>query len=255
MSTFLDVLRGRMQQRRINSAEVLAAAARDAAADKSIDVGAVEAALVQTGTTMADFEATVEKAKRRAEWRAEAEKLAVTSGKVSKLEARVTTEVEKKIELVRAANERIEAAEQELATARRARDRAAAARDKLTQLDNLPSPVAEQYRQAIEAKEQAEAEVARINRELREVREKVAFEQRWIEQIKAGKQDRQSFPKASLPEWASDGFGGELTKHENSLKRAKRREAELLKELPAAERELAKAESGLEKMLPAVLAA
>jgi len=97
--------------------------------------------------------------------------------------------------------------------------------------------------------------VARINRELREVREKVAFEQRWIEQIKAGKQDRQSFPKASLPEWASDGFGGELTKHENSLKRAKRREAELLKELPAAERELAKAESGLEKMLPAVLAA
>jgi len=143
MSTFLDALRGRMQQRRINSAEVLAAAARDAAADKSIDVGAVEAALVQTGTTMADFEATVEKAKRRAEWRAEAEKLAVTSGKVSKLEARVTTEVEKKIEMVRAANERIEAAEQELATARRARDRAAAARDKLTQLDNLPSPVAE----------------------------------------------------------------------------------------------------------------
>lgn len=254
MGSFLDVLRGRMAQRQSNAFDTLADAARAVAEDRAADSGAVEAALVETRQTVADFEQLVETARQRSQWRKHFEHLAAASGKVQKLEAKVATEEQHREEVLRASNEKLYALRQELEAASTMKSRGEEAKARLTDPKAVPGSIGEAYRQAVEEHRLAEVEAERCRRQLREARERIKSEEGWVKQLK-GSEPGQSALLKPAPQWSAGSSSGSLEEHELALKRWQRRGTEAEEALKQAEAALAKAEKAVEQLLPKVVAA
>jgi hypothetical protein len=254
VGSFLDVLRGRMAQRRSNAFDTLADAARAVADDKAADSGAVESALVETRQTVADFEELVQTARQRSQWRSHFEQLASASGKVQKLEAKLAAEEQHRMEVLRASDEKLSALRQELSAASTMKQRGEEAKARLTDPKAVPGSIGEAYRQAVEDHRLAEAEVEQCRRQLREARERIKSEEGWVEQLKGSEPGQPTLLKPA-PQWSDGTSSGRLEEHGLALKRWQRRGSEAEEALKQAEAALAKAEKAVEQLLPKVVAA
>jgi hypothetical protein len=243
-----------MAQRQSNAFDTLANAARAVADDKSADGGAVETALVEARQTVADFEALVDAARQRKQWRSQFEQLASASGKVQKLEAKLTVEEQHRLEVIRASDEKLQAIRQELKAATSARDKGQEAKSHLLDPRTVPGSIGEQYRQALEEQHAALVEAERCRRQLQECREGIKYEEGWVKQLK-GSEDGQPTLLKTAPQWGSQSPRSKLEEHEILVKRWQRRAAEAEEALKPAEAALAKADRAVEQLLPKVVAA
>lgn len=254
MGSFLDVLRGRMAQRQSSAYDTLAASARAVAEDKAADSGAVEAALVETRQTVADFEQLVETARQRSQWRKHFDQLSSASGKVAKLEARVAAEEQHRDEVLRATGEKLHALRQELETASTMKSQGEEAKARLLEPKGVPGSVGEAYRQAVEEQHLADVQAAQCRRQLREAQERVKSEEGWILQLKGSEPLKPAMTYGGQ-RTAEGSSSVRLQEHELALKRWQRRVAEAEEELKRAEAVFAKAEKAVQQMLPQVVTA
>jgi len=256
MAALLDALRGRFHQRTMSTEETLDDAIAAAAAGKTADTAAVEAAMLTCGITLDEFERRVELRRNRDAWRKEAARLDAAAAEQAKIEAAIALEEQRLTEARRVAIERCDAFRAKLTTASRDVDRATRARNDLLDPANVSGPLGDRYRAAIDAEQAARATVGGINRRLREAREKVALENRWLEslhhsQTKEIAPDRIITTSRARPTTQHDR---DVAEHELSLKRATRRVAEAEGELAEAEKALAATVEHLEQLTTRVLA-
>jgi len=225
MGNVLDLLRGRLQQRADNAVDVLAQAARDHAAGQTVDVGAVESALVETRQTADDFAKLCEIAGRRREALLAVERLQSSSGKLTKANSAIEAE-QRRFEEVRMAHvERITSLDSERAAAQSAVTAAEQGRSVLLNLKLVLGTVAERYRQAISERDDAAGTVQALERELKDATSEIKSQEEWITQL--GQSDAQSSYR--------------LQDHVNAKRRAERRTAEATSQLSEARKVLAQA--------------
>ena len=254
MPGLLDALRGRMKQREFNAIDTVAAAARAAARGEHYDVGAIEAALVEARLSMEDFEKAVETAGKRSAWLRDFEKLATMNNKVTKGEAAIAAEREKFEAARRAFTERVEALDADLSTARTARDAGKSARDQLLDPRLVPGTIGEKYRQAVADADAAEAAVGDVQRQLREISQRIKSEQEWIVQL-VGEPERNvsNYLPIKPREMAGESF--KLEEHRTALARNQRRKAEAEAQLAEVEKAAARAKKAVEALVPDALKA
>lgn len=254
MASFLDVLRGRMAQRQSNAFDTLASAARAVAEGSNADSGAVESALVETRQTVAEFEALVETARKRVEWRKHFEQLASASTKAHKLEAKVASEEQHRAEVMRVSNEKLEAYRDELRVVLTAKQKGEEAKARLIEPKAVPGSLGEIYRQAVEEHLRAEVEAERFRRERREASDRIKSEEGWLEQLKGSVSDKPTLLSGST-QWGSGETSGRVLEHELALKRWQRRAKKAEEALKQADATLAAAARVVEQLLPKVVAA
>lgn len=254
MPSIIEALRGRMQQRQLNAEDTIAAGARAAARGERYDVAAIEKALVDAGKKMADFDAEVERAKKRAAWLASFEQLANASAKVKKFEA--AAEAEKaKFEASRSAFfERAKAIDDELRQASATQERARDARQRLLDPREVPGALGDKYREAVAEAEDAEADVSKAQRALREVEERIKSEQAWIRQL-SGEDEKEIRPLLIPRKSTSAAESPRMEEHRKALARAERRKAEAQQVLLEAEKRSVQARKVLDALVPEVLKA
>jgi len=225
MANVLDLLRGRLQQRADNAVDVLAQAARDHAAGQTVDVGAVESALVETRQTADDFAKLCEIAGRRREALLAVERLQSASGKLTKASAAIEAE-QRRFEEVRLAHvERITSLDSERAAAQSAVTAAEQGRRVLLDPKLVLGTIAERYRQAASERDDAASTVQALERELKDATSEIKSQEEWITQL--GQSDAQSSYR--------------LQDHVNAKRRAERRTAEATSQLSEARKVLAQA--------------
>jgi chromosome segregation ATPase len=239
MPNVLDLLRGRLQQRADNAVDVLAQAARDHANGQTVDVGAVEAALLETRQTADDFAKLCEIAGRRREALLAVEKLVSASNKVAKTVAAIDAENRRFEEIRLAYAGRIEALDAERAAAHTVAAAAERGRSVLLDPKLVLGTLAERYRQAMSERDDASSMVAALERELKEAASEVKSEEGWIAQLS------QSDSETSY----------RLQDHVNAKRRAERRVTEATSQLSDARKVLAQASSKLAEVEALVLKA
>jgi hypothetical protein len=254
MPALLDALRGRMKQREANAIDTIAAAARAAARGESYDIGATEKALIETGMSVDDFEAAVERARRRLAWLDDFEKFATATNKVAKLEAAVEAEKAKFEAARKAFHEKGSALDADLATYRTARDKGREARDRLLDPRDVPGTIGEKYRQAVAEAEAAASALERAQAAVREQAARVKSENEWIAQL-TGEREKQMKPDRIMlrPNDAPEGDSYRIQKHRNDLARAQRRKAEAEAQVIEAEKTAARTRRAVDALLPEVL--
>lgn len=240
-TSVLELLTGKARARQATADDTLVAAAKRAANGESVDVDAVDAALVATGRTPADFAAMVATATKRRAWFRDMDKGTAAKAAADKAGATYARE-EAAFVVVRdawVARSQTLGAErdQAMAVVARARD----ARQALVHPDNAPTPaLAQRLRDAQDAVTAAEVELSRIRRDVRDTedRQKAALD--WKEG-RNWKPDADAVAKA--------------TADENQLvaERCARRLKDLAVELAAANEALAKATAELDAAEAAAL--
>lgn len=229
MPAILDTLIGRARQRDMNAADLVADAARAAAAEKTYDVGALEAALRETGMTITDFEKAVDRARQRALWLRQFDGLAAATNKAAKLEAAIRAEEDKFQEMHAAMIARCDKVRAELAVVVANRDAGQRAKEELLNPSSVPGSIGGKWRDAVAAREQAEQVVEASQIELRQANERVRSERGWIEQLTGGPVKSFAMPKI-LKTDADRSIpvdSGKLDDHQRALARATRRVAEI----------------------------
>lgn len=254
MPALLDVLRGRMKARELNAIDTIAAAARAAARGDAYDIGSIEAALVEARLSADDFEKAVAQASRRAGWLNEFDKLAAAASKLKKLEAAAAAEEAKFEEQRRIFAEKFDAMNKEATAARSARDAGEQARGKLLDPKDVPGTIGEKYRAAVAEAEAASAAVGNLQRELREVRERMKSEEEWIVQL-VGESSAKLGPYSPLKQSGVVPESYKLDDHRRALARAQRRLAEIEAELKTAEQLVTKTRRAVDDLIPDVLKA
>jgi hypothetical protein len=257
MAAILDALRGRMRQREATSVDTIAAAARAAARGESYDVTQIEAALVETRQTAADFEAAVDVARQRQTWLKQLEQLAAAASKADKLEAAIQAEEERLAEARRAAIARCDAMRAELAIHASRRDQGKDAREALLRPAGVPGTIGDQWRSAIAARDAAEVQRSETQRQLNESRAKVKSEERWIEQI-VGEVDKTIKPNILDRITGQKLYGDQANRveqHTLALKRAQRRIEEAVAQLADDDKALTKAQKAVDDLAAQVVKA
>ena len=254
MPGLLDALRGRMKQREFNAIDTVAAAARAAARGEHYDVGAIEAALVEARLSMEDFEKAVETAGKRSTWLREFEKLATATNKLTKAEAAIATEQARFEEQRRAFMQKAEILDADRAVAQTARDAGQNARGQLLDPRYVPGTIGEKYRQAVADADAADAAVGDVQRQLREISQRIKSEQEWIVQL-VGEPERNvsNYLPIKPREMAGESF--KLEEHRTALARNQRRKGEAEAQLAEAEKAAARAKKAVEALVPDALKA
>jgi hypothetical protein len=233
-ATLLDALRGRIKAKTGTAAEVVAAAARDAAAGANVDLDGLQQALFELHQDDAYFGAAVELAERRRDARRRLDGLAAAKAKASKLQQQIDAEAARFDEIRKQHHEKLNSLNAQRVAAARAAEMGQEAKNFLLDVEHLPAvPLADEYREAVQAQEDARVAVSRIGTELREHNEKVKSEEGWVAQI-----------KATLAEdhRADSDMPSKLENHELFLTRALRRQKETKQMLAEAEATLTAAE-------------
>ena len=254
MPGLLDALRGRMKQRELNAIDTVAAAARAAARGEGYDVGAIETALIEARLSMDDFEKAVETAGKRAAWLREFEKLANASNKLTKADAAIAAEQGRFEEQRRAFMQRAEILDADRAAAQTARDAGEIARGQLLDPKLVPGTVGEKYRQAVADAESADATVGELQRDIREITQRIKSEEEWIVQL-VGEPERNVLNYLPIKPREMAGESFKLEDHRNALARAQRRKAEADAQLAEAQKIAARAKKAVEALVPDVLKA
>jgi chromosome segregation ATPase len=243
-----------MQQRLFNAEDTIAAGARAAVRGERYDVAAIEKALVDVGKTMADFDAEVERAKKRAAWLGHFEQLASASAKMRKLEAAAQAE-KAKFEASRSAFfERAKAIDDELREVSAVQEKARDARQRLLDPREVPGTLGDRYREAVADAESADADVGNFQRALREVEERIKSEQAWIRQL-SGEDEKEIRPLLIPRKSTSAAESPRMEEHRKALARAERRKAEAQEVLLEAEKRSVQARKVLDALVPEVLKA
>ena len=252
MGNVLDLLRGRLQQRADNAVDVLAQAARDHAAGQTVDVGAVESALVETRQTADDFAKLCEIAAKRREALLAVDRLPSASGKLAKANAAIDDEQRRFEDLRLAHVKRITSLDSERAAAQTAVTAAEQGRGVLLDPKLVLGTIAEKYRAAISEREEANNLVSTLERELRDATADAKSEEEWVDQLTQSDSQPRSFGMISLP---SQPTSYRLQDHVNAKQRAERRAAEATKQLSEARKVLAQASRKLAELELQVLKA
>lgn len=255
MAALLDALRGRLNQRTLTADETISEAIAAAAAGKSSDAAAVEAAMMTCGITFDEFERRVELRRNRDAWRKDLERLPAAEAEIVKLEAALALEDRKLADARQAAIERCNAHRAKLAAAERQAERASRARSDLLDVANVVGPLAEEYRQALDKKTAARSTRDGIARQLRDARDRQRREESTLRDLAAAhareiKPDRVivTTPMRHLTEREAQAEEISI-----DLKRARRRVGELERELAEAEEVLAAAAEHLNRLIARVL--
>lgn len=254
MAALLDALRGRARQRDANAVDVIADSAKAAASQKTYDVAAVERALHDLGMGIVEFEAAVAQARQRAIWLSQFEQLNAATTRAAKLEAAIQAEEAKLDQMRQATIAKCAKLREEWNVVEANRITGANARDELLSPANVPGSIGREYRDALVASQAADEAVGAARRAVRDQQERIASEQRWIEQLtgEAGtlKPDR-VFTRGG----EHTGEPPRVQEHRQALARAQRRKSEADAALADAEQAAAVARKALDALTLEVLKA
>jgi hypothetical protein len=254
MPAILDTLIGRARQRELNAVDLIADAARAAAAEKTYDVGALEAALREAGQTITDFEKAVETARQRAVWLKQFDGLATATNRTAKLQSAIDSEEAKFEEMRQAMIGRCNKVRAELVVVTANREAGERAKHELLNPAIVPGTIGVKWREAVAAREQAEAAVEDAMREMREVNQRIKSEEGWIAQLTGEKAETiRPFIAIKRPEEPAETQ--KIEDKRKALARAHRRKEEVEATLKAAEQAAAKAKKAVEDLRPEVLKA
>lgn len=234
----LEMLRSRFNERKTNATETLANAAKKLAAGETVDHAAIENAIVETGTTVDDFEHMVELARRRHGWRSTYEKGTAANTRLEKANATAERERGQFEQIKTAWLERAAELDAEIRAAQKVVDAAAAARTDLTRPQNVPGPVGQQLVDAHRALSEASGRVSDVARQLKEQRELEKSQREWADHKRTLNQSNEH---------------GSADDHEARANRAARRIKELESELKEATAVEAAAAGRLQKAEAAAL--
>jgi hypothetical protein len=257
MPAILETLIGRARQRELNAVDLIADAARAAAAEKTYDVGALEAALREAGQTITDFEKAVDTARQRAVWLKQFDGLATATNRTAKLEAAIRAEEDKFDEMRQAMIARCDKVRAELAVVTANREAGERAKHELLNPPSVPGTIGVKWREAVAAREQAEQAVEATQSELREASERVRSEERWIEQLTGGTVKTFTLPKLlkTDEDRSVPVDNSKVEDHRRVLARVTRRVAEIEARLAQEEKALASAKRVADQLAGEVLKA
>lgn len=259
LAELLEKVSGRLRQRQGSALDQLAVAATAHAAGKTVDIGAVEAALVDARLDIDDFKAMCEAAVTRLQRRAEFDALAAARTKADKVQGEIDR-VSAVFEEARATYQRqFDSLRDRQIDADRAVERGQAARDWLVNPDNVPGAIATEYRAALQRQEDATVKRGRIERELREHRSDIRDEAGWVKQL-VGEQENDLLAKdPAAMRAAARGLtastNDKLEGHARRLARLEARVVELTSELDAADKELQAATDAVQRLQERILKA
>lgn len=243
MAAILELL-GRQRQRRVGTADdVLAAAARDHAAGKSPDLAAVDVALHELHKPIEHFAELCRLAAIRREAGAAFEKLGTATTKHRRLVEALDHERTKHDELRDAFLRRAGAIESEIASVEAVITKAKQARETLLVPANVIGSARPRYEEALADRQAAIVEVEKLQREIRETRNRIKEADRWIESI-AHSIDRELSPAGMLSKTVQvpASIARQMEPHELAKKRGQGRLGELEPALRDAEERLDRAE-------------
>ncbi len=243
MSAILELL-GRQRQQRVGTADdILAAAARDHAAGKAIDLEAVDRALHELSMPLEHFSELCRIATLRREAGAALEKLGTATTKQRRIDDAIEAERRKHEEQRKTYLDRIAALEADKQAIDATVAKAHQARETLLVPSNVLGSVRQRYEDALAERHEALLTVEQLRRELRQYREKLREADRWIESITQSA-DKEIMPTGlakrspQLPEPVTR----QIEPHELDKKRAQRRITETEPQLREAEDVLDRAE-------------
>lgn len=249
MAALLDALRSRSRQRDLNATDLIAEAARAAAAGKTYDVGALEGALDRSGMSVSEFERAVETARRRAVWLSQFDGLAAATARAKKLEAAVAAEEEKFDEQRQAFQKRVGKIRQELDVVLKNRDAGQAAKQELLNPSAVPGSIGDQYREAVAVRDAAYEVQDGLRRKLREAQSRLrAYEGNVTQTVDSGK-------KVLADDHTRAERSRVIDDYERRIKSTQRVIGEIEAELAAADQQVAAAEAEVAKLEPQVLQA
>lgn len=238
----LAILGQRRQQRTGNALDTLAAAARDAVADKAIDVGAVDAALHELHETPELFKQLCDVAETRRAAGRDLEKLGVAAGKQRKLADAIAAEAARYEEARKAYLARVRALEAEKEAVDRVVDAAGKARETLLKPEHVLGSARPRYEEALAERDAATSELDARRRELKQQRDRIAEADRWLDDI-GRRHEHELKPAVAFGKpKASDRELREREPHELAKKRAERAIAEIEPRVREAEERLDRAE-------------
>ena len=183
LADLLEKVSGRLRQREGSALDQLAAAATAHAKGQAVDVGAVEAALVNARLDIGEFKVMCEAAETRLAKQADFDGLAAARTKAAKLQGEIDA-AHAKLEEARAAYNRVyEGLRDRQMVAERDVRRGEEARGWLVDPHNVAGSIRTEYQAALDCQQAAETERGRIEREIREHRSDVRAEADWIKQL------------------------------------------------------------------------
>lgn len=259
LTDLLEKVSGRLRQREGSALDQLAAAAAAHAAGAAVDIGAVEAALVDARLEIDDFGKMCEQAVTRAAKVAEFTALAAAQTRLDRVQGEIAA-ADAKLEEARAAHarqyeglfDRRLAAERDVASGK-------AARDWLIDPQNVQGAIRAEYEAAIDRVQLAESERGRIERLIRETKEGIRSEAGWVRQL-AGDQardlsatDPHTMRAAALN--LTQTVRDKIADHERRQKKFEAKLVDLEAELVAAGKEVASATAEVDRIRSKILKA
>jgi DNA repair exonuclease SbcCD ATPase subunit len=242
MIALFDRLAGRRQQRTGHALDTLAAAARDAAAGRTVDVAAIDDALHELHKPVEFFAELCQIAEKRQAAGRDLERLGVATGKARKVAEAIAAETRRYEETRKAYLARMSALEAEKASLDQTIEAANRARSTLLQPENVLGSDRPRYEEALAERDAATVEVERLRRELRQQRDRIAEAGRWIVSIRQryGSEIKPT-PLIGQPV-SSEREAREIEPHELATDRAQRKIEEIEPQLREAEGRLDRAE-------------
>lgn len=239
----LELLSRQRKQRVGTADDVLAAAARDHAAGKQVDLADVDRALHEIGMPVEHFATLVEVATIRRDANAALEKLGLAQTKQRRVTASIETETKKYEEVRKAYLDRMAALEAERKAIDEVVAKAQQARETLLVPANVLGSARQLYEDALADRQQASTTVERLRRELRQYRERLKEADRWIGSITRSA-DREITPVGIVKQSSQlpASVARQLEAPELDKKRAQRRIDETEPQLREAEDALDRAE-------------
>jgi exonuclease VII small subunit len=249
----LTLLGQRKQQRTGTALDTLAAAARDAVADKSVDIGAIDAALHELHETPEFFKQLCDVAEKRRVAGLAMEKLGVATGKQRKLTDAIAAETARHEEAYKAFVSRVRSLEAEKDAVDRVVADASKARELLLQPANVLGSARPRYEEALAERDAATTEVESRRRELKQQQTRVKEADRWIADVHR-RYEREIQPATifARPKHSEKELV-EIEPHEIDKRRAERAIAEIEPQLREAEARLDRAERAVVSIELAIL--
>lgn len=249
MTALLDALRGRARQREMNALDLVAEAARAAAAGKTYDPAAVEMALRDQGLTLADFETAIANARQRAVWLQHFDGLNAAASRGAKLQAAITQEEEKLEQQRLAARAKIGKLAAELDAENAAIHAGETARHELLKPDRVPGTIGIRYREHVASRDKLNEARSEVSRDLRDARSRLETHRSLAEQtITEGRKRVEC--DVTLAQRAA-----KLDDYNTRAKSAARYVKEIETKLAAIDKELATVEAAIKRMEIEVLKA
>lgn len=254
MTAILELLTRQRKQRVGTAADVLAAAARDHAAGKAVDVAAVERALHELSMPPEHFDELCRIATIRRDAGAALEKLGTALTKQRRIAEAIESEQSKHEETRKAYLARMESMEAERAVIDAVVAKANQARATLLVPSNVLGSVRQEYEDGLAERDRLTATVERLTREIQQYRNRVKDADRWIESVSRSV-DREITPAGlmSKTKQLPPAVTKQLEPHELDKRRALRRIEETEPQLREAEENLDRAERAVVAIELAIL--